>query len=120
MLWRTIRASSETEFGREHGLSEARSLDDWRDRVPLRDFEGFRPYVDRIADGEPNVLTHEPVLFMEPTGGSSGVQKLVPYTRGLLAEFSAATLPWVFDLLSGRPEVRRGRAYWDTRLEACR
>jgi hypothetical protein len=112
VLWRTIRASSETEFGREHGLGEARSLEDWRDRVPLRDFEGFRPYVDRMADGEPNVLTQEPVRFMEPTGGSSGVQKLVPYTRRLLAEFSAATLPWVFDLLSGRPGVRGGRAYW--------
>jgi len=112
ILWRTIRASSATRFGREHGLDGVRSIDDWRARVPLRDFEGYRPYVERIADGEPGVLTDEPVVFMEPTGGSSGVEKLVPYTRRLLAEFSAATLPWVFDLLSRRPQVRKGRAYW--------
>jgi GH3 auxin-responsive promoter len=112
ILWRIIRASSSTSFGREHGFSEIRSLSDWRDRVPLRDFEAFRPYVERIAEGEPNVLTSDAVTFMEPTGGSSGVEKLVPYTKSLLAEFSAATLPWVFDLLSRRPRVRAGRAYW--------
>jgi len=112
ILWRIIRASASTSFGREHRFDSIRSLGDWRDRVPLRDFEGFRPYVERIAAGEAGVLTGEPVRFMEPTGGSSGVEKLVPYTPSLLAEFSAATLPWVFDLLSRRPRVRAGRAYW--------
>jgi len=112
ILWRTIRASAESGFGRDHGLAGVRSVDDWRARVPLRDFEGFRPYVERIEAGEPNVLTGEPVVFMEPTGGSSGTQKLVPYTRRLLAEFSAATLPWVFDLLNSHPRLRGGRAYW--------
>lgn len=112
IFWRTIRASSETRFGREHGFADVRSLDNWRARVPLRDFDAYRPYVERIADGEPNVLTDEPVVFMEPTGGSSGAEKLVPYTRRLLAEFSGATLPWVFDLFSKRPQLRKGRAYW--------
>jgi hypothetical protein len=112
ILWRTIRASSKTSFGREHSLESVRSLSEWRARVPLRDFDAYRPYVKRIEEGEPNVLTDQPVLFVEPTGGSSGTQKLVPYTRELLAEFSASTLPWVFDLLSRRPHLRRGRAYW--------
>jgi len=112
ILWRTIRASSKTTFGREHGLGEVRSLADWRAQVPLRDFDAYRPYVARIEEGEPNVLTDEPVVFVEPTGGSSGTKKLVPYTRKFLAEFSAATLPWVFDLLYRRPQLRHGRAYW--------
>ena len=112
ILWRTILAAAESTFGRDHGLAGVRSLERWRARVPLRDFDDYRAYVLEIEAGEPNVLTSEPVVFMEPTGGSSGTHKLVPYTRRLLAQFSAATLPWVFDLLSSHPRLRRGRAYW--------
>jgi len=112
ILWRTIRASIDSTFGLDHGLAGVRSLEEWRSHVPLRDFDDYRPYVQRIEAGDLNVLTSEPVVFMEPTGGSSGAHKLVPYTRRLLAEFSAATLPWVFDLLGTHPRLRRGRAYW--------
>jgi hypothetical protein len=107
-----LRANRDTAFGREHGFAEIRTPEDFRARVPVRDFEGMRPYVERIAAGEEGVLTREPVSFVEPSGGTSGPSKLVPYTPSLLREFSAATMPWVFDLLWSRPALRRGRAYW--------
>lgn len=107
-----LEANRDSAFGREHGFGEIRTLRDFRARVPLRDFEGVRGYVDRVAAGEDAVLTREPVEFVEPSGGSSGASKLIPYTASLLREFSAATMPWVFDLLWSRPALRGGRAYW--------
>jgi hypothetical protein len=65
-----------------------------------------------MADGAPGVLTSEALRCFEPTSGSSSANKLIPYTASLLREFSAATLPWIRDLLTHRPALREGRSYW--------
>jgi hypothetical protein len=114
ILHRLLRANAGTDFGAAHGFADIRSLADWRERVPVRDYDGYLPWIRRIEAGDPNVLTAEPVRFLEPTGGSSGPQKDIPYTAQLMAEFSAATVPWSADLLMHRPRLRQGRAYWAT------
>ena len=112
ILQRALRAGRESAYGRAHGFAAIRHAADFAERVPLVTFDDLAPWIDRVAGGEAGVLTRAPVRFMEPTGGSSGYRKLVPYTSGLLAEFSAATMPWLFDLLTHRPALARGRAYW--------
>ena len=37
---------------------------------------------------------------------------MVPYTRGLLSEFGAATSPWLYDLYTAFPALRGTRSYW--------
>ena len=112
ILRRLVRDNVETAFGRDHGFARILSLADFRARVPVRDYDGFARWVRRVGYGERGVLTAEEVRFVEPTGGSSGAHKEVPYTQSLLREFSAATMPWVYDLLRSRPALRGGRAYW--------
>src|SRR5205823_9898538 len=62
---------------------------DYQSLVPLCDYESCSPDILRIAAGERNVLTSEPVRLFEPTSGSSGAQKWVPYNRALQREFQA-------------------------------
>ncbi|HEV2634475.1 MAG TPA: GH3 auxin-responsive promoter family protein [Actinocrinis sp.] len=70
-----------TEFGREHDLASVRSLADWQAAVPVRDYEDYRPYIDRILQGGQSVLTRSsPYAFLK-TSGTSGRAKLVPTTR---------------------------------------
>jgi hypothetical protein len=112
ILERIVRENAGTEFGRTHDFADIVTVDDWRERVPLRDYDGYAAWIRRIESGEGNVLTAEPVRFLEPTGGSSSAFKQIPYTARLMAEFSAATVPWCADLLWHRPRLRNGRAYW--------
>lgn len=112
VLARILHANADTEFGRRHGFATIRNATEFRARVPLAHPAALARDVDRAARGAAGVRTAEPVVCLELTGGSSGANKLVPYTRGLLREFSAATLPWTFDLLRARPALRNGRAYW--------
>ncbi|MBC7894923.1 MAG: GH3 auxin-responsive promoter family protein [Cytophagaceae bacterium] len=111
-LSRILEENATSTFGRAHGFARIRSVAEFRESVPPRDYNAYAGDVDRIAAGTPGVLTQDPVRFFEPTSGSSGASKLVPYTTGLLREFSAATVPWISDLLQHRPALRRGRAYW--------
>jgi len=111
-LARLLRANAGSAFGRAHQFARIATMADYQARVPIRDYDAFAADVERVAAGERGVLTAEAVAFVEPSGGSSGASKLVPYTASLLAEFSAATMPWIFDLLRHRPALRTGRAYW--------
>jgi hypothetical protein len=112
ILRRILHENRDTDFGRAHGFAQARTAADFRARVPVGDFDDLREWIHRAGDGRPNVLTAAPVRFVEPSGGTSGLSKEVPYTQRLLDEFSAATLPWINDLLRNRPALRGGQSYW--------
>jgi hypothetical protein len=80
--------------------------------VPVVTWEDVAPWVEAVKAGRPNVLTSEPVLMFETTGGSTGGAKYVPYTRSLLAEFRQALAAWTCDLYGRRPALGAGGAYW--------
>lgn len=57
LVFRIARENANTSFGREHGFNRIRSIDDFRQRVPLSTYDDYIKYIERIANGERNVLT---------------------------------------------------------------
>ena len=51
-----LRLSTESRFGRDHGLASIRDARDFRRQIPITDFEYFRPYVDRLIAGETGAM----------------------------------------------------------------
>ena len=51
-----ISQAKNTAFGRDHHFDEIKNYDDFVARVPIRDYEALRPYIERVVEGEPNVL----------------------------------------------------------------
>jgi hypothetical protein len=80
--------------------------------VPLSVYEDYIPYIGQIKSKEPNILTSEPVLLLEPTSGSTSAKKLIPYTRGLQREFSSALNTWLWDLNKNFPRLKYGQFYF--------
>ena len=107
-----IRCNADTAFGREHHFDRIDSFAAFRESVPLRDYDDFAPYLDRVASGEVGVLTAEPVVRLATSSGSTAARKLIPYTRGLQREFNRAIGPWIVDLYRSDPLLARGCAYW--------
>src|SRR3989442_614097 len=70
ILHRLLAANADTEFGRSHGFSSIRSVSEYRERVPLRDYDGYREWIDRIAAGSPNILNRERVRLFGPANWS--------------------------------------------------
>ena len=58
-----------------------------------------------------NVLGTERVTHLAPTSGSSGARKLIPFTAGLQAGFSAAVGAWMSDLVRMHPGLLGGPSY---------
>jgi hypothetical protein len=107
-----LRTNAQTAFGRRFGFDRIDSVRAYQSSVPICRFDAMTPWVRRVAHGEPNVLTREPVRMMEATSGSTSANKYLPFTDGLLREIGAATHPWLFDLLHRCPGLAGTRSYW--------
>ncbi|MFT4605825.1 MAG: hypothetical protein ACI9W4_002569 [Rhodothermales bacterium] len=112
-LARVLSANAQTRFGREHGFDGVRDREDFRRRVPVRDYEALRdPWLTQVEQGEPGILVSEPVLHLHPTSGTAGGRKLIPYTAGLRADFGRGLASWLNGLYSDLPALDGGSAYW--------
>lgn len=112
LLQLMLAASRDSGFGRAHEFDRIRTIQDYQQRVPVSTYDDFAPYISRIAAGEPNVLTREPVMMLEPTSGTTSGEKLIPYTKSLRKQFQRGIAAWIGDLFEQRPAACRGRAYW--------
>jgi hypothetical protein len=112
LLLSMLAANRDTAFGRQHGFGAIRTVSDYQRQVPISTYEDCEPFVSRIAAGEPNVLTAERVLLLQPTSGSTSSEKLIPYTLTLREQFQCGIAAWIADLFARRPRVCQGRAYW--------
>jgi hypothetical protein len=76
-----IKAGAKTEFGKEHGFSDIKSYQDFIRQVPIRDYEAFKPYIEKIKQGKHNVLWKgQPLYFAKTSGTTSGV-KYIPISK---------------------------------------
>lgn len=112
LLRTTLARNAQSEYGRIYGFDGIGSMEEYRARVPLTDYEDYAPFIERIGAGEPNVLTGERVTLLEPTSGSSSATKSIPYTPALKAEFARGVAAWLSDVFRSDPRSMLGPAYW--------
>lgn len=73
-----------TAFGKDHNFHEIRNYEDFKQRVPIKDYEELKPYFDRVVSGESDVLwPGRPAYFAKTSGTTSGV-KYIPLTKDSL------------------------------------
>jgi hypothetical protein len=70
-----------TEFGKASGFDKVNTYEEFRQAVPVRDYEQMRPWVDKIKEGRHNVLWKgKPIYFAKTSGTTSGT-KYIPITK---------------------------------------
>lgn len=76
-----ITTAKDTAFGKDHDFATIKNYDDFKKQVPIRDYEGLKPYIERIKKGESDVLWKgKPLYFAKTSGTTSGV-KYIPLTK---------------------------------------
>ena len=76
-----VSKASTTAFGQDHGFADIKSHQDFKTQVPIQDYEGLRPYVDRVVKGESDILwPGKPAYFAKTSGTTSGA-KYIPITK---------------------------------------
>ena len=81
VLRNLITRAKATAFGQDHDFENIKDYADFVTRVPVYDYEGLRPYVERVVAGEADVLwPAKPLYFSKTSGTTSGV-KYIPISK---------------------------------------
>ena len=76
-----ISTAVETQFGKDHDFISINSHTDFVKRVPIRDYEDLKPYVEKAVEGESDILWKgKPIYFAKTSGTTSGA-KYIPITK---------------------------------------
>ncbi|MDQ6902267.1 MAG: GH3 auxin-responsive promoter family protein, partial [Bacteroidota bacterium] len=76
-----IKTGLKTEFGKRHHFSKIKNHADFVINVPVREYEDFKDYIDKIKQGKHNVLWKGiPIYFAKTSGTTSGI-KYIPITK---------------------------------------
>lgn len=87
LLKRLIIEARHTEFGRKYDFSSIRSAREFRERVPLQDYDSLKPYILRLKEGEQQLLWPSDVRwFAKSSGTTNDKSKFIPVTTEALEE----------------------------------
>lgn len=86
LLKNLLQSARNTEWGKKHNYSGIFSYNDFRDRVPIQDYEDIKPYVDRMLRGEQNLLWPSRIEWFAKSSGTTGDRsKFIPVSRESLS-----------------------------------
>ena len=76
-----ISEAKNTAFGKDHDFKNISSFEDFAAKVPIRDYEALKPYVERVVSGEENILWPGKPLYFAKTSGTTSGAKYIPLTK---------------------------------------
>jgi GH3 auxin-responsive promoter len=76
-----IKKAQHTLFGKDHDFQNIQNHQDFIQRVPVRDYEALRPYIEKVTEGQEDILWQgKPLYFAKTSGTTSGV-KYIPISK---------------------------------------
>ncbi|MCY2686541.1 GH3 auxin-responsive promoter family protein [Salinimicrobium sp. TH3] len=76
-----LKKAANTEFGRDHGFQNISGYREYAARVPVRDYEELKPYVEKVVAGEKDILWPGKPLYFAKTSGTTSGAKYIPLTK---------------------------------------
>ena len=119
-----VQSAQSTLFGLDHNFSQIKNYNDYKKNVPLRDYESIKGYIDKILNGEQNVLWNGVPKYLAKTSGTTSGVKYIPLShqsiksqintsRSALMNFVHTNKVNIFDgkviFISGSPSLNNER-----------
>ncbi|MGZ3814542.1 MAG: GH3 auxin-responsive promoter family protein [Mucilaginibacter sp.] len=81
-----IKTAKNTSFGRDHQFEQIKTYADFKKLVPVRDYEDLRMYIDRITQGEADVMWPGKPTYLAKTSGTTSGVKYIPISKESMPE----------------------------------
>ncbi|KAA5827428.1 GH3 auxin-responsive promoter family protein [Algibacter amylolyticus] len=76
-----ISQAASTEFGKDHDFKSIKNHNDFIKRVPVRDYEALKPYIEKVVAGKEDILWKGKPLYFAKTSGTTSGSKYIPITK---------------------------------------
>lgn len=123
ILQSLLKGGKNTEFGKEHSFINIKTYEEFKQAVPIRDYEGYKNYISLIKEGKENILWKGKPVYLAKTSGTTSGIKYIPITKDSISNhingarnailcYIAETGNTTFSsgkmiFLSGSPELER-------------
>jgi hypothetical protein len=78
-FFKLLKEGKKTEFGKKHQFGEIKNHEQFKQQIPLQDYETLKPYIERLRRGEQNLLWPEEIKwFAKSSGTTSDKSKFIP------------------------------------------
>ena len=81
ILKNLLKTGSQTVFGADHRLAEVKTYEEFKNAVPIRDYEQFKVYIDQVKEGKHNILWKGIPLYLAKTSGTTSGIKYIPISK---------------------------------------
>jgi hypothetical protein len=82
-----VNAAKSTEFGRKYDFKSIKTREEFKNRVPVNDYDSIKPYIERLLKGEQNVLWPTEIKwFAKSSGTTNDKSKFIPVSQEALEE----------------------------------
>ncbi len=81
LLLELLDDNKDTEYGKKYNFADIHTIADYQKNVPVIVYDDIAPYLERMLNGEKNLLTAYYYDHMNETSGTVGVPKVVPMTE---------------------------------------
>ena len=79
---------------------------------PVTRYDDYMEQIEALKKTGVHPTYHEEVTRLCPTSGTSGGNKLIPYTKSLKGAFQSGLYPWIFLMYLRFPSLFLKRQYW--------
>lgn len=77
-----IATAKDTEWGKLYDYDSIRSIEAFQQRVPFQDYNGLKPFIERVRQGEQNVIWPTPISwFAKSSGTTEDKSKFIPVSN---------------------------------------
>ncbi len=107
LLAQIVARHAATDFGRDHGFRDIRTVADFRRQLPVAGYDYVEPYIDRVRQGDFNALLADRRVHMFAlTSGTTAARKYIPVTDQYLADYRRGWNIWGLKAFRDHPAVK--------------
>ncbi len=81
LLLSIVKRAIATRFGIDHHFSSIKSYENFKEQVPIRDYEQLNPYISQVVEGMPDILWPGKPAYLSKTSGTTSGTKYIPITN---------------------------------------
>ncbi len=106
-LFVKLRRHANSRFGLDHGFADIRSLEDFRRRIPIANYEYYRPYIEQVKHGNVAAMfgAGTKLIMFALTSGTTDKAKFIPVTQESFKEYRHGWHLWGIGTYRDHPDL---------------
>ncbi|MGC9375870.1 MAG: GH3 auxin-responsive promoter family protein [Bacteroidales bacterium] len=86
-LIKLVDKAKNTVYGKQYDFSSIKSIEEFQQRIPIKDYNGLKPYIERLLKGEQNILWPSEIRwFAKSSGTTNDKSKFIPVSSEALED----------------------------------